>query len=477
MLQLAGRVGLGVDIADLLQLERALEADGIVDAPADEEHVLRIGLLRGKPLDTLLIEQDALDLLRQRSELRDELRIALLFELAPHLRKFNGEGVAGDELGGVRLRGRYRDLRSGEGIEYVIRLARDGGTDDIDDAEGLQAAGLRFAQCGQRIGGLTGLADDDHEAVRIEDRVPVAELGGELDADRDPGETLHHVLRHDTDMVGRATGNDIDLRNLLDLLITEADGGQIDVSVLHDGIDRITDGLRLLIDLLHHEMLEATLLRGLCIHLDFDELLFDRLLVEVEELSLSGAELRDLGIVDVVHVLAVLENRRYIGGDIGLALFDADDHRCILPGDVDLPRAVHEHEFEGVGAADPHHCPCNRVDWSLSVLFIVVVHEVDGDLGIGLAVELVALLQELVLDLLEVLDDAVVDRDHLMMKAHMRVGVGLGWLAVGRPAGVADAGGALHRLAVVRLLHQILQASLCLHDLDFALLISHGDAG
>ena len=64
-----------------------------------------------------------------------------------------------------------------------------------------------------------------------------------------------------------------------------------------------------------------------------------------------------------------------------------------------------------------------------------------------------------------------------MMKAHMRVGVGLGWLAVGRPAGVADAGGALHRLAVVRLLHQILQAALRLHNLDFALLISHGDAG
>ena len=247
--------------------------------------------------------------------------------------------------------------------------------------------------------------------------------------------------------------------------------------VLHDGIDRITDRLRLLVDLLHHEMLEATLLRGLCIHLDFDELLFDRLLVEVEELSLSGAELRNLGIVDVVHVLAVLEDRRYIGGDIGLALFDADDHRCILPGDVDLPRAVHKHKFEGIGAADPHHCPCDRVDRSLSVLFIVIVHEVDGDLGIGLAVELVALLQELILDFLEVLDDAVVDRDHLMMKAHMRVGVGLGWLAVGRPAGVADAGGALHRLAVVRLLHQILQAALRLHDLDLALLVPHGDAG
>ena len=477
MLQLTGRIGLRVDIADLLQLERALESDRIVDATADEEHVLRIGLLRGEPLDTLLIEQDALDLLRQCSELCDERRIALILELAPYLRKFDGEGVAGDELGGVCLRRSDRDLRSGEGIEHVIRLACDGGTDDIDDAEGPDAACLRFTKCGQRIGRLTGLADDDYEAVRIEDRVSVTELGRELDTHRDPGEALHHVLCHDTDMVGRAAGDDVDLRNLLDLLITEADGGQIDVTILYDGSDRITDSLRLLIDLLHHEMLEAALFCRLRIHLDLDELLFDRLLIEIEELCLSGGELRDLGIVDVVHVLAVLENRRYIGGDIGLALFDADDHRCVLPGDVDLPRAVHEHEFEGIGAADPHHCPCDRVDRSLSVLFIVVVHEVDGDLGIGLAVELIALLQELILDFLEVFDDAVVNRDHLMMKAHMRVGVGLGWLAMGRPAGVADAGGALHRLAIVRLLHQILQASLCLHDLDLALLVPHGDAG
>ena len=40
MLHLSGGVALGVDVADLLELERALEGDGVVDAAAQEEEVV-----------------------------------------------------------------------------------------------------------------------------------------------------------------------------------------------------------------------------------------------------------------------------------------------------------------------------------------------------------------------------------------------------------------------------------------------------
>ena len=40
VLHLAGGIALGVDIGDLLELERALEGDGVVDAAAQEEEVL-----------------------------------------------------------------------------------------------------------------------------------------------------------------------------------------------------------------------------------------------------------------------------------------------------------------------------------------------------------------------------------------------------------------------------------------------------
>ena len=40
VLQLAGGIGLGVDVRDLLQLERAFERDRIVQAAAEEQRVL-----------------------------------------------------------------------------------------------------------------------------------------------------------------------------------------------------------------------------------------------------------------------------------------------------------------------------------------------------------------------------------------------------------------------------------------------------
>ena len=57
MLELAGGVGLGVDIADLLQLQGAFERDRIVHAAAEEERVLLARELLA-PGDDLRLERE-----------------------------------------------------------------------------------------------------------------------------------------------------------------------------------------------------------------------------------------------------------------------------------------------------------------------------------------------------------------------------------------------------------------------------------
>ncbi len=67
-------------------------------------------------------------------------------------------------------------------------------------------------------------------------------------------------------------------------------------------------------------------------------------------------------------------------------------------------------------------------------------------LGVGLGLELMALLQELMAERLEVLDDAVMhDRN---ASGHVRMGVVLGGCSMGGPAGMADADGAVERCSL-----------------------------
>ena len=65
MLQLASRIRLRMDVADLLHLKAALKADGIINPSSDKKDILCIGLLGGKPLKPFLILDDPADLVRK----------------------------------------------------------------------------------------------------------------------------------------------------------------------------------------------------------------------------------------------------------------------------------------------------------------------------------------------------------------------------------------------------------------------------
>jgi len=73
VLHLARRIALGVDVGDLLQLERALERDRVVDAAADVEEVLRLAILLRDPLEQLLAREALADERGNGDEVAHEL--------------------------------------------------------------------------------------------------------------------------------------------------------------------------------------------------------------------------------------------------------------------------------------------------------------------------------------------------------------------------------------------------------------------
>ena len=126
MLELAGRIGLGMNVADFLQLQTALHRDRIIDAAADKENILCVGVFGGKPLDPLLVLQGLGDLVRQGQNFVLQFGTARIVDGSADLRKLDGQKVSGGQLRAVGLGRRDGDLRAGEGIEHVVRLPRDG---------------------------------------------------------------------------------------------------------------------------------------------------------------------------------------------------------------------------------------------------------------------------------------------------------------------------------------------------------------
>ena len=104
--------------------------------------------------------------------------------------------------------------------------------------------------------------------------------------------------------------------------------------------------------------------------------------------------------------------------------------------------------------------------------------QVHGDLGVGVAGKLHAGLLQLVAQGGEVLDDAVVDDGDLAGGVAMRVCVAVGGTAVGRPAGVPQAGGAAQgpRRHLGDRVLEVLQPAGTATDGEFALVVNQSDS-
>ena len=124
VLHLAGRVALGVDVRDLLQLERALERDRVLAAAAEEEHVARGG--------AALRDRHSAASWRIICSIQEEVAQRLEVparrvggERAAQAAELHGEEVEPGELGRERLRRGDADLRSGAREERAaVALAR-----------------------------------------------------------------------------------------------------------------------------------------------------------------------------------------------------------------------------------------------------------------------------------------------------------------------------------------------------------------
>src|ERR1700760_542070 len=129
-----------------------------MDAAAKKE----IGLYFAKcPGDLVQLTLPGIELARdQRRQRRELLEMSSQRLTGERLQCYAGgkrDEVKYQQLGGETLGRRNSQLAASPGRQADLRLAGHGGALDIRNRDGAVAAAIRFAQCRQRIGRLTGL--------------------------------------------------------------------------------------------------------------------------------------------------------------------------------------------------------------------------------------------------------------------------------------------------------------------------------
>jgi hypothetical protein len=150
VLEFAGGEPLGVLVADLLELERALQRDRVVQPAPDEEVRVGVGVLARAPGGPRVVE-DRLDVPGEVAERGDGLAVV------PAGGDVEPEEVQRHQLRGERLGRGDADFGTGTDVEPVIALAGHRRLDGVGERDGFGAPAARGPDRRERVGGLAAL--------------------------------------------------------------------------------------------------------------------------------------------------------------------------------------------------------------------------------------------------------------------------------------------------------------------------------
>ena len=325
---------------------------------------------------------------------------------------FNGEEVHQHELRGKCLRSGNCNLRTGFGIEHMIRLPGDTRSLHIYNSKGSNPVFPCDAQRLKAVRCLSGLGNHDYKGVGSRKNPAIPVFRCQFHTYRDLCQILHNVLGRHAGMPCRAAGDDTYRICFLKKLISKSGVAEINPVLFKKRLQGVSHSLGLLMDLLHHEMLISVFFSACCVpgHLCFRNR--DLIAVQVIKMSLSGDNPYRLMIPDIVHFPGVVQHRRHIRGQKGFVPGYADDHGTVFSRRVDFPRIILEHQSEGIAAPHPDHHPVDRIDRSDLIFVVIIIDNLDRDLCVRIAVELISVPEQLCLQLLIIFDDPVVHPDH-----------------------------------------------------------------
>ena len=299
----------------------------------------------------------------------------------------------------------------------------------------------------------------------VDGRFAIAVFRGDIDLDWQPRPALDPIFGDEPRNIGGAAADDRHAREPR-WIGGPGEGFQLErrhVDVTSEGV---ADHLRLLVDLLGHEMPVIAPFREQAAGRASLDAALDMAAGRIADVGALAGQRHPVAFLEIGDAVSERSQCERVRAQIHFRVAIADrKRRALARADQEILLALEQID-ERERPAQPAERRLNRLLRRLA-FFQFVLDDECGNLGIGLGRERIAFGGEFLPQRPEILDDPVVD--DRKPRGSVRMGVGFGRLAMRRPAGVADADRpAERRCGELRL--QVLELALGAPPLELAVL-------
>ena len=266
----------------------------------------------------------------------------------------------------------------------------------------------------------------------------VAEFGRNFHGARDAGQVFNPVTGHHAGVVGSTTGDDLHMAHVFQQVGGVGAQGlfqhtAVGDAAFHGGLDHF----RLLVDFLEHVVAVFALVGGIGTVLETGNGALYGHAFAIMDLDAAFADVGNIAFFQEHETVGHRQQGQLIGSDEVFTDSHTNYQRAALTADYHVIRLISVDNGQGIGTAQAIQGGFHRLVQAATGP-VVFSDQVRHYLGVGLGRELEALGFQFVPQFLVVFDDAVMN-DGQAVARHMRMGVELGRLAMGRPAGVGNA--------------------------------------
>ena len=252
--------------------------------------------------------------------------------------------------------------------------------------------------------------------MRRDHGVAVTELRCIFHLDTNSGQLLNKIATHKAGVPRGTTSHENDIVGIKQLLLILGDAAE--THCVGFGVQTATHGVahdgRLLVDFLHHEVVEASFFDAVEVHLQLLDVRYSlHILNGLNVQFLAQFDFHNLLILKVYHLLRATHDRRGIRGDVILALADADDHGTSLSGCNQLVGVIFLHDDDGIGTHHMVQGDTYRLKQIHMLAKLHVFDEVGKYFRVGRRFKSEATLFQFLAKAQIVLDDAIVNQGNV----------------------------------------------------------------